>query len=153
MSSLHNLLGRLGADQRGVSAIEAAITLPVLALALGGVLEFGLNVYNRQQLQPAVQAGMQYALRNPNDTTGIMNAVSAALPANAGVVVNAPTYVCECNNGTQVTCSPLGTCSAGVPRRIMTVSVSRPPVALVSMLVGLRPSVLRAQGSITVPPL
>ncbi len=152
MASLRDLWSRLGADQRGVSAIEAAIALPVLALALCGVLEFGLNVYNRQQLQVAVQAGMQFALRNPNDTTGIMSAISAALPASANATVSTPTYVCECSNGAQISCSPMGTCSVGAPRRIMTVSVSRLPVALVSMLVGLRPTTLQAQGAITVPP-
>lgn len=152
MSSLYSWVRRLGADRRGVSAVEVALVLPLLALALCGVLEFGLNVYNRQQLQAAVQTGMQYALRNPNDTAGIMSAVSSALPANAGVEVSTPTYACECNDGGQISCSPLGNCQSGTPRRIMTVSVSRPPVALVSMLVGLRPSTLQAHGAVTVPP-
>lgn len=150
--ALGNRIRRLRVDRRGVSAIEAALVLPLLALALCGVLEFGLNVYNRQQLQAAVQSGMQYALHNPNDTAGIMSAVSLALPASAGVVVNTPTYACECNNGVSISCSPLGNCQSGTPRRIMTVSVSRPPVALLPMIDSLRPSILQARGAITVPP-
>ena len=152
MSLLDSWVRRLIADRRGVSAIETALVLPLLALALCGVLEFGLNVYNRQQLQAAVQAGMQYALRNPNDTAGIMGAVSSALPANAGVAVTTPTYVCECNNGAQISCTPLGSCQSGTPRRIMTVSVSRSPIAIFPMLEGLRPSTLQARGAVTVPP-
>ncbi len=150
-----SLLGswrRLGADQRGVSAIEAAIALPVLALALAGTLEFGLNVYNRQQLQAAVQAGVQYALRNPNDTAGVQSAITAALPADAGATVTTPTYACECNDGTAIACNPLGSCTQGSGRRIMSVTVTRPPIQLVSMLIGLRPSTLRASGAVTVPP-
>ena len=150
--SLLGLWRRLGADQRGVSAIEAAIALPILALALAGTLEFGLNVYNRQQLQAAVQAGVQYALRNPNDTTGVQSAITAALPTDAGATVATPTYACECNDGTAVTCNPLGTCSTGSARRIMSMSVTRAPIQLVSMLIGLRPSTLRATGAVTVPP-
>lgn len=154
MSSLLRWMRRLSADCRGVSAIETALVLPMLVLLLCGGLEFGLNVYNRQQLQGAVQAGMQYALRNPNDTNGIMSAVSMALPNNAGVVVSTPTYVCECNNGTQISCAPLGTCQSGTPRRIMTVSVSRPATALpLPILDGIRPSVLQARGAVTVPPI
>lgn len=143
---------RLLHDRRGVSAIEAAIALPVLCLALCGTLEFGINVYNRQQLQAAVQAGVQFALFNPNDTTGVRNAISAALPVSAAATVDTPSYVCECTNGTAISCSPMGTCTGGAtPRRIMTMGVSRSPVQLVSMLVGLRPTILRATGAVTVP--
>jgi Flp pilus assembly protein TadG len=138
-------------DQRGVSVIEAAIALPVLALALCGTLEFGLNVYNRQQLQAAIQAGLQYALYYPQDTAGVKSAISSALPSGANAVVAAPTYVCECTNGTSITCSPMGTCSTGSPRKIMVLEVTRSPMMLVSYLIGQRPSILKATGSITVP--
>lgn len=143
---------RFARDRRGVSAIEAGIAMPVLALALCGTLEFGLNVYNRQQLQAAVQAGVQYALFNPNDTAGVQSAISAALPTSAGAVVATPTYVCECTDGTSISCSPLGSCGSGTSaRRIMTMSVSRDPVQLVSYLIGLRPTTLTASGAVTVP--
>lgn len=152
MRRLFDLFRRLAHDRRGVSAIEAGIAMPVLALALCGTLEFGINVYNRQQLQQAVQAGVQYALFNPNDTTGVQNAISSALPAGAGATVDTPAYVCECTNGAAISCSPLGTCSGGATaRRVMTMSVSRAPVQLVSYLVGIRPSILRASGAVTVP--
>jgi Flp pilus assembly protein TadG len=151
MRAFLSLLRRLRSDRRGVTAIEAAISLPVLMLALCGVLEFGLNVYNRQQLQAAVQAGVQYALYNPTDTAGVQSAMSAALPAGAGATIDTPTYVCECNNGTSITCTPLGTCESGTPRKIMSIGVSRAPVQLVSYLVGLRPTTLRATGAVTVP--
>jgi Flp pilus assembly protein TadG len=151
MRALLALMRRLGADRSGISAIEAAISLPVLLLALCGVLEFGLNVYNRQQLQAAVQAGVQYALHNPTDTTGVQAAITAALPTDAGATVDTPTYACECNDGTSIACSPLGTCASGTPRKVMSVSVSRAPVQLVSYLVGYRPTILRASGAVTVP--
>lgn len=142
---------RFRSDQRGVSAIEAGIALPVLILALCGTLEFGLNVYNRQQLQAAVQAGVQYALYNPTDTTGVKNAISGALPTNANAVISTPTFVCECNNGTSINCSPMGSCSSGSPRKIMVLQVTRSPIQLVSYLIGLRPSTLKATGAVTVP--
>jgi Flp pilus assembly protein TadG len=151
MRRILGLVRRFIADRGGVSAIEAGIALPLLGLALSGTLEFGLNVYNRQQLQAAVQAGVQYALTNPSDTSGVQAAITAALPANANATVATPTYVCECNNGTSISCSPLGSCSSGVPRKIMTLTVTRAPVQLVSYLIGLRPSILRATGAVNVP--
>jgi Flp pilus assembly protein TadG len=151
MFSMIDLWHSFRRDQRGVSAIEAAIALPVLALALCGTLEFGLNVYNRQQLQAAVQAGIQYALYYPQDTAGVQSAISNALPSSANAEVAAPTFVCECTNGTSIACNPMGTCSTGSPRKIMVVQVTRAPVMLVSYLIGLRPSTLKATGSIAVP--
>jgi Flp pilus assembly protein TadG len=151
MTSIVALWRRFLADRRGISALEAAIALPVLALALAGTLEFGINIYNRQQLQAAVQAGVQYALYNPTDTAGVQSAIAAALPADVGVSVATPSYVCECNNGTAIACNPLGTCAVGSPRKIMTLSVTRPPVQLVSYLIGLRPTILKASGAVNVP--
>lgn len=152
MKRLFDQFRRLRHDRRGVSAIEAAIAMPVLGLALCGTVEFGINVYNRQQLQQAIQAGVQYALFNPNDTAGVTSAISSALPASAGATVDPPAYVCECTDGTSISCSPLGTCSGGATaRRVMTMSVSSPPVQLVSYLVGIRPTILRASGAVTVP--
>jgi Flp pilus assembly protein TadG len=151
MISIVALWRRFLADRRGISALEAAIALPVLALALAGTLEFGINIYNRQQLQAAVQAGVQYALYNPTDTAGVQSTIAAALPADVGVSVSTPSYVCECNDGTTIACNPLGTCAVGSPRKIMTMSVTRPPVQLVSYLIGLRPTILRASGAVNVP--
>ena len=153
MSRLFGLLHRLAMDRRGVSALEAAIALPVLSLALAGVLEFGINVYNRQQLQAAVQAGVHYALRNPDNTQDIGNTVLGALPASAGATLDPAlthgvTYSCECNDGTVIMCG--STCAQGNPRRIVTIKVKRSPVQLVSRLVGYRPSELAAQGSVNV---
>jgi L-cystine uptake protein TcyP (sodium:dicarboxylate symporter family) len=60
--------------------------------------------------------------------------------------------VCDCTDGASISCSPIGTCGGGATaRRVMTMSVTRAPVQLVSMLVGMRPSILRATGAVTVP--
>ena len=95
--------------------------------------------------------GVQDALHNPTDTTGVQAAITAALPTDAGATVDTPTYACECNDGTSIACSPMGTCASGTPRKVMSVSVSRAPVLLVSYLVGYRPTILRATGAVTVP--
>lgn len=120
---------RLRRDQSGVSFLEAAIALPILTMAVGATAEFGLNYFNKSQLQSAVNAGAQYAVRNPTDTAGSQSAITAALPATVtGVTTNA-TFACECNNGTAVSCTT-GTCTSGTVRKIMTLTATRDTIRL-----------------------
>lgn len=122
---------RLRADQAGASFIEMAIALPILVLVLGGTAEFGVNYFNKSQLQAAVNAGAQYALRNPTDTAGSRAAITAALPATVTGVTTTATFACECNNGTAVSCTT-GTCTSGTVRKIMTLTATRNSVRILS---------------------
>jgi Flp pilus assembly protein TadG len=129
--ALRRLAARLRADQAGASFIEAALALPILVLVLGGTAEFGVNYFNKSQLQAAVNAGAQYALRNPTDTSGSQAAITAALPASVTGVTTTATFACECNNGTAVSCTT-GTCTSGTVRRIMTLTATRNTVRILS---------------------
>jgi Flp pilus assembly protein TadG len=44
-------------DERGVSAVEFALLLPVLVLILFGIIEFGMYIYNLQVLTNASREG------------------------------------------------------------------------------------------------
>lgn len=122
---------RLRADQAGASFIEAAIALPILCLVLGATAEFGVNYFNKSQLQAAVNAGAQYALRNPTDSAGSQSAITAALPSGVTGVTTSATYACECNNGTAVSCTT-GSCSSGTVRKIMTLTATRNTVRILT---------------------
>jgi Flp pilus assembly protein TadG len=122
---------RLRRDRSGASFIEAAIALPILTLVLGATAEFGVNYFNKSQLQAAVNAGAQYALRNPSDTAGSQSAITAALPAGITGVTTTATFACECNNGTAVSCTT-GTCTSGAVRKIMTLTATRNTIRILS---------------------
>lgn len=128
---MRRLVARLRADETGASFIEAALALPILALVLGATAEFGVNYFNKSQLQSAVNAGAQYALRNPTDTAGSQSAITAALPTSVTGVTTTATFACECNNGTAVSCTT-GTCTSGTVRRIMTLSATRNAIRILS---------------------
>lgn len=131
LAAVRHLVARLRADQAGASFIEAAIALPILTLVLGGTAEFGVNYFNKSQLQSAVNAGAQYALRNPTDTAGSQTAITAALPASVTGVTTTATFACECNNGTAVSCTT-GTCTSGTVRRLMTLTATRNTVRILT---------------------
>jgi Flp pilus assembly protein TadG len=131
LGAMRRLAARLRADQAGASFIEAAIALPILTLVLGATAEFGINYFNKSQLQSAVNAGAQYALRNPTDTAGSQSAITAALPASVTGVTTSATYACECNNGTAVSCTT-GSCTSGTVRKIMTLTATRSSIRILS---------------------
>lgn len=104
----------------GVSSLEFALIMPILLAMLVGLTEWGLAIDSRIQLQTAVRAGAQYALRMPTDTAGIASAVRAAVPERTDLSVPAPTMSCECA-GAAAECS--GACAGGM-ERFLTVSAS-----------------------------
>lgn len=131
LQAILRFAARLRADQTGVSFIEAAIVLPILTMVLVGTAEFGMNYFNKSQLQAAVNAGAQYALRNPTDTAGSQSAITAALPTTVTGVTTTATFACECNNGTAVSCTT-GTCTSGTVRKIMTLTATRNTVRVLT---------------------
>lgn len=131
LAAVRRLIVRLRVDQAGASFVEAALALPLLALVLSGTAEFGVNYFNKSQLQSAVNAGAQYALRNPTDTAGSQTAITAALPATVIGVTTSASFACECNNGTAVSCTT-GTCTSGSVRKIMTLTATRNAVRILT---------------------
>ncbi len=69
-------------DQRGVSAVEAAVVYPVTLLLLIGTMVVGLGNFRYQQLQSLAREGARYAsVRGPNyaAATGNSEATAAAV--------------------------------------------------------------------------
>ena len=53
---------RLGADQRGASAAEFALVLPLLLLFLFGIIDIGRLFYSVNQAEKATQMGARFAI-------------------------------------------------------------------------------------------
>jgi hypothetical protein len=91
---------------RGTSAIEFALSAPLLLGLLAPVADLGLAYSQQIQLQQAAQAGAQYAALHPwhsNSITEIANAVTSAtgltlLPADPATNP-APYQECRCPDG------------------------------------------------------
>jgi Flp pilus assembly protein TadG len=88
-------------SEYGASLVELAITLPLLLLLLMGVVDFGRCFYLAVEVVGAAQAGVEYGMQNPTDTTGMSNAAKDDAPNVPNLTVAAPTYGCECSDGTQ----------------------------------------------------
>lgn len=72
------LVRRLKSDDRGTSLIEAAIVVPIAAVLLIGVIDFGRAYYNLAVAQKSVRAAVRYLTSIP--TSGLCPAAVGATP-------------------------------------------------------------------------
>jgi Flp pilus assembly protein TadG len=113
-----------GADGvRGALSIEFAVIAPTLVLMLIGVLDLGMGIYRKMQVQNAAQAGAAYAVLHGFTSSSIESAVTSA--TSFGVSASpAPSEFCGCASSGGVTAATCGsTCSGGSsPGTYVTVS-------------------------------
>jgi Flp pilus assembly protein TadG len=55
-----NLMKRLRHDEHGLATVEAAIALPVLLLVLFGIMEGGLFIFTRHEMDRAAREAARY---------------------------------------------------------------------------------------------
>jgi len=65
-------------DKRGVSAVEFALTAPVLLFSLLGVVDIGNVVYQRADMESALRSGIQYFMNGGDDLARAESVVNDA---------------------------------------------------------------------------
>ncbi len=120
LSRLLHRLQHLACDRRGVAAVEFAVILPVLAVALMGTIDLGSAIQQALRLEAAARAGAQYAMSTPTDQAGIESAVRNALTGWDDVTVQPAAMSCVCPGSGAVSCSST-TCGPAVQRYVSIV--------------------------------
>jgi Flp pilus assembly protein TadG len=115
---------RLLADRRGIAAAEFAMVATVLLLFVLAILDIGASIQQRMVLQQAARGAGIYAQSFPNQTTGITEAITAALPASwTNIVTN--TLLCQGESVSQsANCS--AACGGNDSGSYLIVQVCRP---------------------------
>lgn len=90
-------------DPSGVAAVEFALIISFVAVALMGIVDFGRYISTGMELEQALRAGGQYALEDHTDATTITSAVQGATNLTVGAV-NVGALTCECPDGTSTAC-------------------------------------------------
>ncbi len=103
-------------SQIGQAAVELAMMAPVLLLILLTIIDFGRVMYFYMGVVGAARAGAQYGSQSTSmaaDTAGMISAALANAPQ--GITMNTPTAseICQCANGTVLSCGPPLTASGG----------------------------------------
>lgn len=119
ISNLRQAALRFVRCDRGVSAVEMAMISPVLLVVFLGLMDYGIAVFDKMELNSAVRAGSQHALIKSTDLTAIQTTVigSATLGLTTGDVT--VTSSCECSDGSSVSCA--GSCASDTIRNYITI--------------------------------
>ncbi|MDN3721613.1 TadE/TadG family type IV pilus assembly protein [Roseibium salinum] len=98
-------------DDRGVAAVEMALVAPFLILGLLLMLDVGIAVKERMDLDHSTRSGAQAAMANVNEAQQIADLVTASTNGAPGVTVSV-VKTCSCGS-VAVQCTSW--CSAKVP--------------------------------------
>ena len=79
----HPAIQRFASDRRGGPAIEFALTAPVLALLIVGVVTIGFEANARMKAREAVRAGAHAVMLGETDTSVVREIVLDSLNATA----------------------------------------------------------------------
>ena len=116
---------RLLADERGVSAIEFALIVPIIVLMAIATLDLGHGLYRSMQVQVAAEAGAQTAVaRRGFDENSIVQAVTTSTNFTSIEAIPAPQEFCGCpaSTGVSVIDCKLKCASGLAPGKYVTVS-------------------------------
>lgn len=114
---------RFSGSESGVAAVEMALVAPILLFGLLLVLDVGIAVAERMDLDRNVRAGVQAAMANINDPDAVKDVVVASLNGAQGVSVTV-TKTCACGS-TGTACTSW--CSAEEPPSVfVNISAVKP---------------------------
>jgi len=126
MSETHKTFGfrlkRLTRDADGTSAIEFAIIAPILLVLVAGLSDVNDMAFGASNMQSAVRAGIQYALKGGSDTTTAQAQADAAWTRKPGGGTVSSSSACQCA-GSAHACDTLCDDSS-IPELYMTVTAT-----------------------------
>jgi Flp pilus assembly protein TadG len=91
-------------NTKGNAAIEFALVLPLLLLLFSGVINFGLILANKNQLNDVVSAGMLFAFGNSSVPLVVTTAMTASTTNLSPLSVTATPF-CQCVDGSNPGCT------------------------------------------------
>ena len=110
------LLRRLGlSGDYGGALVELALMIPIFILLLVGGAEFGRLEYFSVEVADAARAGAVYGAQSAataSNTSEIQSEAANDAPdlAIIATLTVTPTTVCDCSNGTSITCANTTAC-------------------------------------------
>ncbi len=139
-------------DQSGNVAVEFALVLPITALMVSGLIEFGMAVNSGTSLENGARAGAQFAIEQGLDTAGILATVAGASNLDPATldVASQEFYECSGSWGTEVVADT--DCGVDIPlARFIEVRVTQNYSAFFPFLSSMTPTQMAGSATVRVP--
>ncbi len=122
LCAIQQITRRFVRCDRGVSAVEMALISPVLLIVFLGLMDYGIAVFDKMELNSSVRSGSQHALINSASLTAIQTTVIGS--SNLGLTTSdvTVTSTCECSDGSSVSCA--GVCASDNIRQYITITAA-----------------------------
>jgi Flp pilus assembly protein TadG len=105
MKKIFHLRGQIIRDDKGVAAIEFAMVLPVLVLLLTGMVDYGMYIHKKMQLQELSRRAVEYVVQGGQESAVAANIIEASDLYDASSVTYSTETVCECADGDAIACT------------------------------------------------
>jgi hypothetical protein len=107
---------------QGSVATEFALTAPILALVAMAIIDFGGAFTHKLEMTGALDKGLYHGLANKDDLAGVEDRVEANLSTDIHAPTVTATHVCQCSDGTEVSCDG-GTCDSGSVQKYIEITI------------------------------
>jgi Flp pilus assembly protein TadG len=110
--------GSLSGDERGVSAVEFALIMPVFLLALLATVDVGFAVSERMSIDHILRAGAQRAMTDPGrqPVLDVLTTTAANRSSDVeGALALDATRFCACPGNTATAVSCTSVCTGSLP--------------------------------------
>lgn len=109
----------------GLAAVEFALIAPFLIALLIGMMDFGMYINQRMQMENIARAAAEYVVKGGEEANVMTDVIAEAVPATELAAFTFDSgSVCECSSdGAEIDCAL--TCDEGYQRRFYFFSMSR----------------------------
>jgi hypothetical protein len=112
----------------GSATVELAVVLPLLALLLMGLADYGRLMYGASAVTYAARAGASFGARSVGSSSNLAGMRQAAVDAGSDVNILlgdvAASKVCECADGTAISCTGTPICDRLIYAQVITKNIS-----------------------------
>lgn len=111
-------------QEDGVAATEFALVVPMLALLLVGIYDFGIYINQQMKLENAARASAEYLMRG-GDSDDLSTVVINNIVEDSNGITITSDDVCECSGGGTVSCGSDESCDDSYKRRYRSVLLTQ----------------------------
>lgn len=96
--------------ERGAAAVEFAFIVPIMALVVMGIVDYGTFINQRMKLQDLARTATQYVVQGGSDTDVVANIIESSdfykdSAAKGQAITVTRQQLCECAGGRSINCN------------------------------------------------